>query len=172
VAFLINRDVKEFIVDTLNFSNLSSLGHLLEWMDGIQSMITSPLGIGLGESGRVAGATGDNVGGESQLIIIGVQTGVIAMGVYLAVYVVLMRQAYRWFKKLRGKGRTLSLAVLLMKTGFIVPLITSNFESYIYLSYIGWFFSGLLIAAIAREKTQPADSGLQLNTGTPVFNEG
>ncbi|MCW3087839.1 MAG: hypothetical protein JWQ78_1225 [Sediminibacterium sp.] len=127
VVFFAEKDVRDFIVNTLTFSNLSSLGHVVEWLGGIQSMITSPLGIGLGESGRIAGTTGDNVGGESQLIILGVQAGVLALGVYIAVYVMLINRAYRAFKTRKGKERKLSLALLLMKIGFIVPIITANF---------------------------------------------
>lgn len=152
IIFFVNKDIREFVISTINFSNLSSLGHVLEWLDGVQTMIGSPLGIGLGESGRIAGATGENVGGESQLIILGVQVGIIALGVYIAVYVILIRQAFGWFKKLRGNERRLSMVLLLMKTGFIVPMLTSNFESYIYLSYVTWFFSGLFVATIVKKE--------------------
>lgn len=151
IIFFVNKDIREFVISTLNFSNLSSLGHVLEWLDGIQAMIGSPLGIGLGESGRIAGITGENVGGESQLIILGVQVGVVALGVYIAVYVILLKQAFSWFKRLRGKERRLSMVLLLIKTGFIVPMLTSNFESYIYLSYLTWFLSGLFIATIVKK---------------------
>lgn len=152
IMFLVDKDIQDFIINTLNFNNLSSLGHVLEWIDGIQSMITHPLGIGLGESGRIAGSTGDNVGGESQLIILGVQTGVLMLGVYITVYIMLIRQSYLCFKRSTGKKRTLSLAVFLMRIGFIVPVITANFESYIYLSYIMWFFSGLFVTMISGDK--------------------
>ncbi len=161
ILFFVNEDIRGFVISTLNFSNLSSLGHILEWLDGIQSMVQNPLGIGLGESGRVAGATGDNVGGESQLIIIGVQAGILVLGVYIAVYIILIRQSFRWFRRLKGRERKLSLALLLMKIGFIVPLVTANFESYIYLSYMVWFFSGLFITIISKYREIPQITGAQ-----------
>ncbi|MBC7744912.1 MAG: hypothetical protein H7096_07390, partial [Flavobacterium sp.] len=80
-SFLLkNKDLQEFVINTLNFTNASSLGHVLEWIEGVNAMVQSPLGLGLGSSGRVAGSIGENTGGENQFIIIGVQAGVIAMG--------------------------------------------------------------------------------------------
>lgn len=152
IVFLVDKDIQTFILNTFTFNNLSSLGHLIEWLDGIQSMISHPLGIGLGESGRVAGATGDNVGGESQLIILGVQTGIISLAVYITVYILLIKKSFHSFKNSTGKKRTLSLAIFLIKIGFIVPVFTANFESYIYLSYVMWFFSGVFVTMIADEK--------------------
>ena len=147
--FFIDRDLKEFIINTLNFTNPSSLGHLLEWLDGIQSMIKSPLGIGLGESGKVSLALGQNIGGENQFIIIGVQAGIIALVLYLSIYILLIKNTYQRFGKLKGKEKKVCLALLLMKISFIVPMMTSNFESYIYISYISWFLSGLFVHMIA-----------------------
>jgi hypothetical protein len=147
----VSKDFQDFVVNTLNFKNESSLGHILEWLDGIQSMITHPLGIGLGESGRIAAFLGENVGGENQFIIIGVQVGVIAFAVYIAIYVSLIRNTYKWFRKLKGKEKKVCLAVLLMKVGFIIPTMTANFESYIYISYVSWFLSGLFINIISQK---------------------
>ena len=152
LVFFIDKDMQTFIIETLNFSNPSSLGHLLEWLDGLQAMSASPLGLGLGESGKVSLALSQNVGGENQFIIVGVQAGIIALGLYLAIYVLLIKNAYQWFFTLKGKEKKICLALLLMKIGFIVPMMTSNFESYIYISYISWFISGLFISIIADKK--------------------
>jgi hypothetical protein len=149
--FLISKDMEDFITNTINFSNASSLGHLIEWLDGIQAMINSPLGVGLGESGKISVALGQNIGGENQFIIIGVQAGVIGLGIYIAIYWLMIKNAYRWFLRFKGKEKKVSLSVLLMKIGFIVPMLTANFESYIYASYISWFLSGLLISMIVQQ---------------------
>lgn len=162
ILFFINKDLQEFIVSTLDFSNPSSLGHVLEWLDGIQAMISHPLGLGLGESGKIASALGQNVGGENQLIIIGVQAGIIALILYITVYVLLIKNAYRLFKSARGKERKVCLAVLLMRIGFIVPLMTSNFESYIYISYVSWFISGLFVHMIS-DKIETVNTGQSVN---------
>jgi hypothetical protein len=155
VLFFMDKDLQGFIISTLNFSNPSSLGHVLEWLDGIQALGRSPLGIGLGESGKVALALGQNVGGENQFIIIAVQAGILALLLYLTIYFLLIKNAWQKFNSLKGKEKKICLALLLMKIGFLVPMMTSNFESYIYLSYLSWFFSGLFINMISQPKTAP-----------------
>jgi len=154
-----NTGITEVVMNTIDFSNPSSVGHLLEWAEGILSMIEKPLGLGLGTSGRVAGSLGENVGGENQYIIIGVQAGVIALFLYLSVYIMLIKTSLKWLPKLHGKERQVCMAVLLLKIGFFIPLLTSEVESSSYISYVNWFLSGLLISIIMQFKTaqiQPA----------------
>ena len=147
-----NDDMQEFVISTLNFTNPSSVGHVLDWIEGITSMIRNPLGLGLGTSGRVGGSLGDKTGGENQFIIIGVQAGIIAMGIYLAIYIGLVKSAYKWFYRLKGKEKQLCLALLLMKIGFIIPFLTSELESSPYISFMTWFMSGMFIAVLAEKK--------------------
>ncbi len=151
IYLLNNEDIRDFVYATINFTNSSSAGHLLEWIEGINSMIAQPMGLGLGTSGRVAGSFDGNTGGENQFIIIGVQSGIIAMFIYLAIYILLIRTCWKWFPILRGRERQVCLALLLMKIGFIIPLMTSELESSSYISYITWFFSGFFISIITRQ---------------------
>lgn len=148
-----NSGITEVVINTLDFSNPSSVGHILEWVEGILSMVEKPLGLGLGTSGRVAGSLGESVGGENQYIIIGVQAGVIALFLYLSVYIMMIKTSLKWLPKLRGKERQVCMAVLLLKIGFFIPLLTSEVESSSYISYVNWFLSGLLIAIIMQFKT-------------------
>jgi hypothetical protein len=145
--------IMEVIVNTLDFSNTSSVGHVLQWVEGVLSMVDHPLGLGLGSSGRVGGTLGDNVGGENQFIIIGVQAGIIALLLYLWVYVMFIKTGVKWLSVLKGKERKVCMAVLLIKIGFLVPLLTSEVESSSYLSYMNWFLSGLFISMIMRVPT-------------------
>jgi hypothetical protein len=39
-----------------------------------------------------------------------------------------------------------------MKIGFIIPLLTSELESSVYISYLSWFLSGLFIHMISEPK--------------------
>jgi O-antigen ligase len=149
-------------MNTITFNNESSLGHIIEWLAGIESMISHPLGIGLGESGRIAAFLGDNTGGENQFIIIGVQAGVIAFAIYIAIYVLLIKNAFQWFYKLRGKEKKICLAILLMKVGFIIPAMTANFESYIYISYVNWFLTGLFINIISSKQEKAVGNKIHL----------
>jgi len=154
-----NTGITEVIVNTIDFSNPSSVGHVLEWMEGLMSMVEKPFGLGLGTSGRVAGSLGDNVGGENQYIIIGVQAGIVALFLYLSVYIMLIKTSFKWLRVLKGKERKVCMAVFLMKIAFFIPLLTSEVESSSYISYVNWFLSGLLISIIMHSKIaqiQPA----------------
>lgn len=142
----------EVIVNTLNFSNPSSVGHVVEWIQGIMAMVSNPLGLGLGTSGRVAGTLGESTGGENQFIIIGVQAGVLALLCYLVIYISFIRAGIRWLPFLKGKERKVCMMVLLMKIAFFIPLLTSEVESSSYISYMNWFFSGLLISILMQYK--------------------
>ncbi len=144
--------VQDVIIDTLNFSHPSSVGHVLEWIQGIMSIYTNPFGIGMGSSGRIGGSLGENVGGENQYIIIGVQAGIIALLLYLSIYVSLIKTARKWYKKLTKKERQLALAILLIKIGFIIPSLTSETESSVYISYVTWFLTGIFISIISEKK--------------------
>jgi hypothetical protein len=154
IAFYIKGDIYELIITTINFTDNSSAFHVLQWLEGLNAISSSPLGLGLGMSGRVSATTGDNIGGENQLIIIGVQTGVITMLLYLTIYIWIIQYCIRIFKTTRGKTKRLALCILLIKTGLIIPTLTANVEAYVYISYFTWFCTGLLIAMEDVSKTK------------------
>jgi hypothetical protein len=155
-----NNSIIEFIVNTLSFSDSSSVAHLLEWLTGVEAMVAHPLGMGLGESGRVAGALGLNVGGENQFIILGVQCGWVALLLYLAIIVVAIQMSFKLYKMGTGRARQLGLMVFLMRAGLILPALTAAVESYLYVSYVGWFFTGVMATAWSALH-QPQPVGLE-----------
>ena len=64
----------------MNFQNTSSLGHLLEWIEGLNSMIKNPMGIGIAMSGNANGVDQAlKIGGENQFLIYGVQMGALGL---------------------------------------------------------------------------------------------
>jgi hypothetical protein len=151
LVYLLNdRNIYDYIISTVQLSDTSSVGHLLEWLEGIQSIVTSPLGLGLGESGRVAAAVQENVGGENQFIIVGVQTGIVSLFLYVGIYVVVVSACYRAYINV---GSKLALALFLMKLSFIFPLMTSNFDSYSYILYLTWLLTGIFISSISTHET-------------------
>ena len=154
VFFSFNSDFVDFIINSITFTNASSVGHLVEWANGFDSMIKSPLGIGLGSSGRISAFSGYNVGGENEFIIIGVQTGIIALGLYIAAYIYLVKKSYQIFISSKGRIRRLALFLLLLKIGLIIPLFTSEAESYIYISYTTWLLSGIFINMVSKENSK------------------
>ena len=118
---------------------------MIEWLNGLEAMIEKPLGLGLGESGRVANASGDNIGGENQLVIIGVQAGVIAMFTYLTIYIAILVLGLKQLKLAKGQFYTLALITVLLKLGLFIPMFTANIDAYIYVSFLSWFLSGLMV---------------------------
>jgi len=150
------------ILNTIDFNDPSSLGHIAQWAEGIAAIIQHPLGLGLGSSGRAGASLNENVGGENQFIIIGVQAGIIAVFLYLSIYIMFVKTGFKWVHILKGKERKVCMAVLLLKIGMFIPLLTSEVESSSYLSYMNWFLSGLLISMIMHHSTpqsslQPAN---------------
>jgi O-antigen ligase len=158
---IMNPDLYEFILETITFTNPSSVGHVLAWIEGVEAILANPLGLGLGNSGRVAASLSDSVGGENQYIIIGVQTGIITLLLYLWIHIYFIKTCWKWYPKLTGKEKKVCLSLLLMKIGFIIPLFTSELESSVYISYLSWFLSGLFIHMISEPKIKEQESKIE-----------
>jgi hypothetical protein len=157
IYFLANDIIGEFILNTFTFTNTSSLSHLVEWVDGIEAIGRSPMGLGLGESGRVAGELGLNVGGENQIIIIGVQSGIVAIALYVLMYAVTIGWSVKMFLKGEGKEQQLGMMLFILKIGMIVPVLTAAVESYLYISAMGWFLVGLMSTTYASYRQKQRD---------------
>ena len=152
VFFILEGDLYNFIMNTITFRNESSLGHVIEWIDGINAMVAHPLGMGLGQSGRVTMVNNENTGGENQFIIIGVQAGVIAMFLYIGLYYQILKTGLRELKQSVGKEWKVILSILLIKIGLFIPMFTAYIDSYIYVSYISWFLTGYMVNMIQTRK--------------------
>lgn len=152
VFFILEGDLYNFIMNTITFRNESSLGHVIEWIDGINAMVAHPLGMGLGQSGRVTMVNNENTGGENQFIIIGVQAGVIAMFLYIGLYYQILKTGLRELKQSVGKEWKVILSIVLIKIGLFIPMFTAYIDSYIYVSYISWFLTGYMVNMIQTRK--------------------
>jgi hypothetical protein len=150
----VRGDIYEFIINTINFTNSSSLTHIVAWLQGIDTIGSSPFGLGLGASGNVANAIGDATSGENEFFVIGVQVGFIPMLLYLLLYIYIIYLAFKTFKSSNGKIKKIALAILLIKIGLIIPSLSSELESYIYISYITWFLIGYFINMINTSTTK------------------
>jgi TctA family transporter len=74
ISFFSSKELQYFVLDTLSFQNTSSLGHLLEWLEGANSMIQNPMGVGIAMSGNANGVDQSlKIGGENQFLIYVVQ---------------------------------------------------------------------------------------------------
>jgi hypothetical protein len=142
--------MQDFVMDTITFNNQSSVGHLVEWLTGIESMISKPLGLGLGASGGITANEGDAVGGENQFIIVGVQIGIAGLLLYVWINFYTIYLSYKNYNCLNGKEQKIALTVLLIRVGLLLPMFTSNLDTYIYVSYIMWMMTGLLSNVLSK----------------------
>jgi hypothetical protein len=156
VIFFASDDFYFFVLDTITFENTSSIGHVVEWLLALDSMIANPLGIGLAMSGN-AGSVSDElrVGGENQFLIYGVQLGWLGMIFYiltLASSVILsLRVFYRSDNTMEARIAFVAAAV---KVGLLLPLFTANAEMYTYVTWTTWWMAGYSVHAYSRLKTQ------------------
>ena len=152
LIFFADDNFQAYVIDTVLFRESSSIGHLISWVNGIDAMAEDPFGLGLGSSGLYAFGDGLGIGGESQPIFMGVQTGIISMLLYIIIYIYLLIVVVKRWKTTQGVYKMLGFALILMKVGFIVPMLTSYFESFLYLSYLTWIFFGIFINYTTYEK--------------------
>jgi hypothetical protein len=140
-----SEETKYFILDSITFQNSSSLGHLVKWIQGILSIIETPLGSGLGTSGNSLSVDDQiSVGGENQFIIIGVQMGILGLINYIGLIAYSIRNSYKLYSLEKDfQLKYLPFIVYCLKFALVFPLMTSNAEIYTFLSLFGWFLVGL-----------------------------
>ncbi len=144
VVFFASEDFYYFVIDTLTFQNLSSVGHLIEWGLALDSMVINPLGLGLGTSGNVGSVVEDlKIGGENQFLIIGVQLGWIGMFVYIFLLLYSIKYSVHVFKNSDNIFvARIAFTGAATKVGMLLPLFTANAELYSYVSWISWWMIG------------------------------
>ncbi len=154
VLFMVfaNIKFKAYVFDTINLRESSSLSHLISWVTGLDAIFQQPLGMGLGSSGLYAFGDGLGIGGESQPIFMGVSTGILSMLGYLVIYIGIIVVLAKNWSSLSGYTKVIAFALMLFKLGAIIPMLTSYFESFLYMSYMTWLFSGYVINQVIREK--------------------
>ncbi|MEQ8684149.1 MAG: O-antigen ligase domain-containing protein [Imperialibacter sp.] len=156
VVFWASKDFQDFIYDTITFQNSSSIGHLIEWFQGIESMIANPQGIGLAMSGN-ASSVDDSVkiGGENQFIIFGVQLGVFGLFLYcllLFLSVIYSLKAYRLSKA--TDDAIIPFVAASVKVGLLLPLFTSNAEIFLYVAFVSWWMVGYSVTTLERRRRE------------------
>lgn len=173
VWFLASDDTRYFVMDTLTFQNSSSITHVLEWVEGIDSLIQNPLGIGLAMSGNTGGVETDlKVSGENQFLIYGVQLGVLGMIIYLLMIIYSIRHCWKAFRLARGdrQDQIVPFVAASVKFGLLLPLLTANAESYLYVALVSWWMVGFseslyqkLRASALKNKSQNIDMSLGIS---------
>ena len=144
ILFFSSDDFYYFVYDTITFQNESSIGHVVEWIMGLESMISNPLGIGLAMSGNVGSVEEDlRVGGENQFLIYGVQLGFIGLILYISLLGFGISKSLVVFRKspVVSNARVAFVAAT-TKFGLLLPLFTANAELYLYVSLLTWWMLG------------------------------
>ncbi len=143
-TFFASEDLRYFVIDTLTFQNSSSITHIIDWLEAIDSMLTNPLGIGLGTSGNMGGVETDLiVGGENQFLIYGVQMGFLAAFIYLGMLFIGIKNCHRFLKMdVSSKMKMVPFVAASVKFGLLLPLLTANVEAYLFISLVSWWLIG------------------------------
>jgi hypothetical protein len=154
VLLFASEDFYYFVIDTLTFQNASSVGHVLEWITAIESMIENPLGVGLamiGSSGSVDAET--KIGGENQYLIYGVQLGFLGMFLYILLLGFSISRSIRVFRLTENlMTARIAFTAAAVKTGLLLPLFTANAELYAYVNWISWWMVGYAMNEYSKIK--------------------
>ena len=144
VVFFASEDFYYFVIDTLTFQNASSVGHVLEWITAIDSIIQNPLGVGLAMSGNSGAVTDEaRIGGENQFLIYGVQMGFLGMFLYIFLLGFSISQSIKVFRDTDNvMTARIAFTAAAVKTGLLLPLFTSNAELFAYVAWITWWMVG------------------------------
>lgn len=166
VAFFAADEILFFVIDTLTFENSSSQTHIIDWLRAVDSMVESPMGIGLAMSGNAGGVEKDLiVGGENQFLVYGVQMGVIGMLIYITILYLGIRNAWRAYRMADSRQESIvSFVAAVVKFGLILPLFTANAEVYIYVCLVSWWFIGYAETQYQTKRALYRKSRLSLNT--------
>lgn len=144
VVFFAADEVLFFVLDTISFENSSSMTHLVDWLNAVESIRANPMGIGLAMSGNAGGVEKDLiVGGENQFLVYGVQMGVLGAMLYIGMLFFGIRNSWRAFMLSRNREDAIvPFVAASVKLGLILPLFTANAEVYIYVCLVSWWFIG------------------------------
>ncbi len=147
ILFFASEEFYYFVLDTLTFESDSSVGHVVEWLLALDSMVANPLGIGLAMSGNFGSVSEElRVGGENQFLIYGVQLGWAGMLLYILLLGSGVKNSIHVFRTTDKLGMArVSFTGAVVKVGLLLPLFTANVEIYTYVSWMSWWMIGASI---------------------------
>lgn len=160
-----SNDLRFFVIDSVSLADNSSVGHVVEWLEGIESIVSNPLGIGLGTSGNAGGVDEEfKVGGENQFIVFGVQLGIPFLLLYISLIFFSIYYSVKAYRL--GVGRfekAVPFIAATFKFAFLLPLMTANAEIYVYVAYLSWWMVGYSVQFYGDAKERTA-LGMKINT--------
>lgn len=152
VLYFASEDFYYFVYDTITFQNASSIGHVIEWLLALDTMLANPEGIGLAMSGNTGSVEDEvRVGGENQFLIYGVQLGVLGMILYVAILFLGISKSMRVFHHTEDVNLArIAFVTGTTKFGLLLPLFTANAELYAYVSLVTWWMMGYAMTGYNR----------------------
>ena len=154
-----NQQITSFIGDTVTFQNASSQGHLDSWVEGVEAIRQHPWGLGLGSSGHIGSRFGNQVGGENQFVILGVDIGLVGLGLYLLILLSAIWFSLRAFYRTQGVTQGLTFVAAAAKLGLLIPAFTSHIEVYVFAMFVTWWLVGFSVQQLVRVKGRKASLG-------------
>ena len=135
LTFFASDEFYYFVYDTITFQNASSVGHVADEVF---------------------------VGGENQILIYGVQIGVLGMFFYIAILGFGIYKSLLVFRKTEDSNTArIAFVAATTKFGLLLPLFTSNAELYTYVSlFTKWMMGYSLTAYNQLYSTMKSVSGL------------
>ena len=138
VTLVLVPGLAAFLWDTVTWQTGSSVAHLSDWSQGIQSLLDHPLGVGLGAGGLTAVRFGlSPTAADSQYFKYSVEMGVPGLLLYVGMLVAIgaagLRAARRAASQAeRDYGALVVVAVLgLALNGITTTPLTNNFFTYV-----------------------------------------
>ena len=135
----INSKHKKNVSDKIKYLSI----FLIEWIEGVLSILENPLGIGLAMSGNASVVDqAIKVGGENQFLIFGVQMGVLSVVIYILILFNIIKRSSHLYLNTSNFDKHISFIVACTKFGLLFPLLTANAELYLFVSLTTWFLAG------------------------------
>ncbi|MFC4871110.1 O-antigen ligase domain-containing protein [Negadavirga shengliensis] len=152
VVYFASDDFYYFVYDTITFQNASSVGHVIEWLLALDTMLANPEGIGLAMSGNTGSVEDEvRVGGENQFLIYGVQLGVMGMLLYITILFLGIFKSMKVFRASEDVNLArMAFVTGATKFGLLLPLFTANAELYAYVSLTTWWMMGYTMTGYNR----------------------
>ena len=151
IIVLLDPRLLAFVIESITFQNPSMQGHLSDWSIGLQTMLTDPLGIGLGTSGQTGDRFGDSTSGESQFFILGVQLGLLGLLLYILILWTTIRYSLKAYRRTSGYTKALCFVAAAAKFGLLFPSFSAHTENYVFAMFITWWLVGFAIQQLGRQ---------------------
>lgn len=137
--------------DPFSAGEPSVASHLRNLRDGLETVVRQPQGYGLGNAGATAERFGERpLAGESNYMELGVETGVIGLGLFVAWAVAVFVGVAR-----AGRGASSPAWVAAALALLLALALQTDAVGIHWLAYVLWAAAGLALPAAAQGRAEP-----------------